>query len=168
MFWARIPKPASTLAALAKVGKTIATGSLFAVSTTVFSCTLAIAIEGTAHRTLYYLRPDWYDDVTYAYGLPQLEQRHDSHAVCDVVGAVSSASSGSGTNLAEEQEEEMIEQQEQTQQIQWSAEDKTVFSTSASPASSTVKKDDKDDRRTFDLPSAEKLVAHVLSGALTA
>jgi hypothetical protein len=165
MFWARIPKPASTFATLAKVGKTIATGSLFAVSTTVFSCTLAIAIEGAAHKTLYYFRPHWYDDVTYAYGLPQLEQRHDSHAVCDVVGAVSSASSD--TNLAEEEEEEMIEQQRQTQQMQWSAEDQTVFSTTAS-AASAVKKGDKDERRTLDLPSAEKLVAHVLSGALTA
>mmetsp|Transcript_22523 Transcript_22523/g.50116 ORF Transcript_22523/g.50116 Transcript_22523/m.50116 type:complete len:164 (+) Transcript_22523:238-729(+) len=163
MFWARIPKPASTFATLAQVGKTIATGSLFAVTTTAFSCTLAIAIEGAAHRTLYYLKPHWYDDVTYAYGLPQLEQRHDSHAVCDVVGAISSA--GSDNNLAEE--DVMIEQQRQTQQMQWSAEDQTLFSTTAS-ASRTVEKDDKDERRTFDLPAAEKLVAHVLSGALTA
>lgn len=55
--------------------KVTATGAATVLATTVTSCTLAIAIEATAHRIQYKMFPHWYDDVKYATGLPQLAER---------------------------------------------------------------------------------------------
>mmetsp|Transcript_29044 Transcript_29044/g.44321 ORF Transcript_29044/g.44321 Transcript_29044/m.44321 type:complete len:150 (-) Transcript_29044:180-629(-) len=55
--------------------KVTATGAATVLATTVTSCTLAIAIEATAHRMQYKMFPHWYNDVKYATGLPHLAER---------------------------------------------------------------------------------------------
>lgn len=160
MFFARIP---STMNTLKTVSKTILTGSAFALTTTAFSCGLAIAIEGAAHKTLYYFKPEWYEGVTYAYGLPQLEHaQHDAHHVSEVSGAVA-------TSHEHEQEQSAIVKETNEGRVEnnlsWNNTDETVFSTAIN-----VQKE-RDERRRqgekFTLASADKLVRHVFSTALT-
>jgi len=53
-----------------------ASGAAVTLISTAFSCSLALAVESTAHKTLYAFFPHWYKDVQYAYGLPHLEQEY--------------------------------------------------------------------------------------------
>ena len=161
MFFARIP---STITTLKTVGRTIITGSAFALTTTAVSCGLAIAIEGAAHRTLYYLRPDWYEGVTYAYGLPQLEYaRHDAHFASEASGAVATI-----REHEHEQEQSLAEQQQNEAEefvenkLAWT--DETVFTTSKTEEQKRRKEEE--EKNKFTLPSADRLVKHVFSTAM--
>ena len=162
MFFARIP---STMNTLKTVSKTILTGSAFALTTTAFSCGLAIVIEGAAHKTLYYFKPEWYEGVTYAYGLPQLEHaQHDAHHVSEVSGAVATSHEHEQEqNAIVEENEELVENK-----LTWNNTDETVFSTAIN-----VQKEREERRRReeeedkFTLATADKLVRHVFSTALT-
>mmetsp|Transcript_26890 Transcript_26890/g.77527 ORF Transcript_26890/g.77527 Transcript_26890/m.77527 type:complete len:167 (+) Transcript_26890:228-728(+) len=165
MFFARIP---STMTTLKTVGKTILTGSAFAVSTTAFSCGLAIAIEGAAHKTLYYFKPEWYADVTYAYGLPELQYaQHDAHHVSEVSGAVA-------TSHEHEQERSIITEQNEelvaSNKLAWNNTDETVFSTAINVQKEIEerrKRPEEEKQDTFTLATADKLMAHVFSTAMT-
>ena len=163
MFFARIP---STMNTLKTVGKTILTGSAFALTTTAFSCGLAIAIEGAAHKTLYYFKPEWYEGVTYAYGLPQLEHaRHDAHHVSEVSGAVA-------TSHEHEQEQSAIAEENEglvvEDKLSWSNSDETVFTTAINVQKEVEqRRRQEEDEDKFTLATADKLVRHVLSTALT-
>jgi len=59
--------------------QTIALGAGFTFTSTLFSCTLAIAVEGCANKMLYKCFPHLYDSVDYAYGLklPPLQVNRD-------------------------------------------------------------------------------------------
>lgn len=165
MFFARIP---STISALKTMGRTILTGSAFALTTTALSCGLAIAIEGTAHRTLYYLQPGWYEGVTYAYGLPQLEHaRHDAHFASEASGAVA-------TSREHEQEQSLAEEQQNEEffvenkaQLAWNNTDETVFTTSKIEEQKRRDEEKKNEQDKFILPTADRLLNHVFSTALT-
>ena len=164
MFFARIP---STMNTLRTVSKTILTGSAFALTTTAFSCGLAIVIEGAAHKTLYYFKPEWYEGVTYAYGLPQLEHaRHDAHHVSEVSGAVA-------TSHEHEQEQEQSAIAEENEglvedKLSWSNSDETVFTTAINVQKEVEqRRRQEEDEDKFTLATADKLVRHVLSTALT-
>ena len=166
MFFARIP---STMSALKTMGRTILTGSAFALTTTALSCGLAIAIEGTAHRTLYYLQPGWYEGVTYAYGLPQLEHaRHDAHFASEASGAVA-------TSREHEQEQSLAEEEQQNEdffvenkaQLAWNNTDETVFTTSKIEEQKRRDEEKKNEQDKFILPTADRLLNHVFSTALT-
>ena len=162
MFFARIP---STMNTLKTVSKTILTGSAFALTTTAFSCGLAIVIEGAAHKTLYYFKPEWYEGVTYAYGLPQLQYaQHDAHHISEVSGAVA-------TSHEHEQEQSAVAEENEElaeNKLSWNNTDETVFSTAIN-----VQKEREERRRReeeedkFTLATADKLVRHVFSTALT-
>ena len=163
MFFARIP---STMNTLKTVGKTILTGSAFALTTTAFSCGLAIAVEGAAHKTLYYFKPEWYEGVvTYAYGLPQLEHaRHDAHHVSEVSGAVA-------TSREHEQEQSAIAEENEglvEDKLSWSNADETVFTTAINVEKEVEqRRRQEEDEDKFTLATADKLVRHVFSTALT-
>ena len=165
MFWARIP---STMTTLKTVSKTILTGSAFALTTTAFSCGLAIAIEGAAHKTLYYFKPEWYEGVTYAYGLPQLQHaQHDAHHVSEVSGAVATSHEHDKELSVIAEENEMSEENK----LAWNNTDETVFSTTINIQKEREdrrrQEDDKKEEDAFSLATADRLVAHVFSTALT-
>lgn len=156
------------MSTLKTVSKTILTGSAFALTTTAFSCGLAIVIEGAAHKTLYYFKPEWYEGVTYVYGLPQLQHaQHDAHHVSEVSGAVA-------TSHEHEQEQSAILEENEglvvENNLSWNNTDETVFSTAIN-----VQKEREERRRRrqeegedkFNLATADKLVRHVFSTALT-
>lgn len=156
------------MSTLKTVSKTILTGSAFALTTTAFSCGLAIVIEGAAHKTLYYFKPEWYEGVTYAYGVPQLQHaQHDAHHVSEVSGAVA-------TSHEHEQEQSAILEENEglvvENNLSWNNTDETVFSTAIN-----VQKEREERRRRrqeegedkFNLATADKLVRHVFSTALT-
>ena len=156
MFFARIP---STMATLKTVGRTILTGSAFALTTTALSCGLAIAIEGAAHRTLYYFKPEWYKGVTYAYGLPQLEHaRHDAHFASEASGAVATSREHELSEQQQNEAEEFVENK-----LAWT--DETVFTTSKTEEQKRRKEEE--EKNKFTLPSADRLVKLVAATALT-
>jgi len=155
MFFARIP---STMATLKTVGRTILTGSAFALTTTALSCGLAIAIEGAAHRTLYYFKPEWYKGVTYAYGLPQLEHaRHDAHFASEASGAVATSREHELSEQQQNEAEELL--------LAWNNTDETVFTTSKTEEQKRRKEEEEQDK--FTLPTADRLVKLVAATALT-
>ena len=162
MFFARIT---STMNTLKTASKTILTGSAFALTTTAFSCGLAIAIEGAAHKTLYYFKPEWYEGVTYAYGLPQLQYaQHDAHHVSEVSGAVA-------TSHEHEQEQSAVAEENEElaeNKLSWNNTDETVFSTAINVQKEREerrRREEEEDKIT--LATADKLVRHVFSTALT-
>jgi len=164
MFWARIP---STMTTLKTVSKTILTGSAFAVTTTAFSCGLAIVIEGAAHKTLYYFKPDWYEGVTYAYGLPQLQHaQHDAHYVSDLSGAVAASREHEREQSIADDDKELAENKSA-----WNNTDETVFSTAINVQKEREERRKREEEAkkqdAFTLATADKLLAHVYSTALT-
>uniref|UniRef100_A0A7S2GTT6 Uncharacterized protein n=1 Tax=Helicotheca tamesis TaxID=374047 RepID=A0A7S2GTT6_9STRA len=65
-----------TRTAIKSALRATASGAAITLVSTTCACTLALAVEGAAHRALYRFFPHWYKDVRYAYGLPQLEQEY--------------------------------------------------------------------------------------------
>lgn len=48
-------------------------GAVITLGSMVISCTGALYVERTAHRTLFHFFPHWYSDVEYAFGLEDFE-----------------------------------------------------------------------------------------------
>ena len=92
IFWKTIVRPFCS-------GAAITLGSM------VISCTGALVVEWTAHRTLFHLFPHWYSDVEYAFGLKDFE-----------LAAVRGLTKIPGGQQEQEQQQQYQQQQQQQRQ----------------------------------------------------
>jgi hypothetical protein len=64
-----------------------AKGAAITLGSTVVSCGLAIQVEKSANRLLFYAAPHWYADVEYAYGISEEQLRSVRHLRDPIVPA---------------------------------------------------------------------------------